>query len=216
MFYPEGEFLKLKVNEEPKLNEVEVEIIDDKDEEKEHSITPMKKRKYDEAFSETKNTISINKKISNEDCENKEERRKVNNFKEICQTNYEKEKEEENNQFCKLRAYMDLKSDDHINENKLKDKDIFINLKKFYHILCKCSKCKEKYSHSRIEFITSSNFLEDWESRTLIEDKLNKQAEEETNENKNLVTDINNINMFESGKIKSLPVEKVFLLIKFF
>ena len=65
------------------------------------------------------------------------------------------------------------------------------------------------YKANGIEFISDPNFYDDWSKRELIEEVLNKEAEEETLDNQNLISDINNVNIFNTSTVKNLTMEKV-------
>jgi len=212
-FYPAKEYLKLKKNDEIIHDSNNEELNKDKTQEN-PIILLNKKRKYDDVISQSSFKDNHKKKISNELTGENYERRKEINIKEIILNDTLKDKEKDSSEFCKMKLYLDStsqnKEENDKNINILKNKkDIFIDLKNFYHALCRCSKCKIRYSNAGIEFISFPDFIQDWESRTLIEDKLNKEAEEETTQNQTLISNINNFNFLETKNIQNLPVEKV-------
>ena len=116
-------------------------------------------------------------------------------FKEetnICQ-NYMKKYEEENKIIFGQKSIFDY--------------DMIIYIEKIIELLCKCKICNNL--HDKINYIFKNDFVEELNSRTLIEDKLKEEADIKREDNQNLITTINNSNYFGIGKIRSLPIEKV-------
>jgi len=89
------------------------------------------------------------------------------------------------------------------------DYDIIVDIKSVIDIMCKCERCSEMYEKNDISYILKSNFCEDLKSRTMVEDKLKEETDMKKEENQNLITDLNNSNFFNIGRVKSLPMEKV-------
>lgn len=179
-----------------------------------------KKRKFYEAFPETKNCgDNLGKRILTD--QNYETEIKVIETKNI---EISPQKDEE---ICKLKMFKKIKGT-YSNENSeskfentennipsnsyihdITNKDIFVDINNFISSLCLCQTCKTLYKSYQVEFLGMPEFLEDWDKRELIEEVLNKEAGEESPDNQNLISDINNSNIFGMSKIKSLPIEKV-------
>jgi hypothetical protein len=187
------DYIQLKPNPEGLINN------DDKRENVSPNSTSNKKRKFYEAFPDELNNINSNK--SHKEIDKDEE-------DAIIIHNQEKEN---GKVLCKLKSNPSINSDEY---NKYKDNDVFINLKKFYEIICKCSQCVENYKELKVDFMVDNNFIQDWTGRILIEDKLCKEAEENNKENQNFVSQISEVNIFNSNKVRNLPVEKVILFLK--
>jgi len=92
------------------------------------------------------------------------------------------------------------------------NKDIVVDLERFYNIICKCDSCLNLYREKNISFISSKrDFLDDWNNRELLEDKLNKQVNEDNEENREILGNIDNIEMNMLPEIREMPIEKVSL-----
>lgn len=173
--------------------------------------SPDRKRRFDEAFTDND---------------------KSNNKEGPLAKKYKKEDENESpnhNHNIVLKPYLNSEGKDsekcilNLNSNdikiytetfeKYKNKDIFVNYQQLYNLICKCSTCQDMYNSLKVGFLADTNFCSDWNSRTLMEDKLNKEANEETVENNQLIENIENVDFMNIGSVKNLPVEKVYIYI---
>ena len=94
-------------------------------------------------------------------------------------------------------------------ENNL---DILIDINKFNQILCKCQKCLELYYEKGIKFIGSKETLvDDWENRQILEDKLNEEASQDNEENRQIIDKIDNCDFHMIPEIREMPIEKVII-----
>ena len=125
---------------------------------------------------------------------------------------------EHNELICKegyCENFSKIKENNKENNNALlkgkavSDYDIIVDIKSVIDIMCKCERCSEMYEKNDISYILKSNFCEDLKSRTMVEDKLKEETDMKKEENQNLITDLNNSNFFNIGRVKSLPMEKV-------
>jgi hypothetical protein len=187
-----------------------------------------RKRKYHEAFPEIINSEdNLGKRLLGDQSNDNEikiiEINEIKNSEILPQENSKIQAEGE---ICKYEIYKNNKCFPKINSesilenteihqthftnlDNISNKDIFVDIKNLISTLCYCHICKDLYKSYHVEFLGEPNFFEDWDKRELIEEVLNKEAGEESPDNQNLISDINNSNIFGMSKIKSLPMEKV-------
>jgi hypothetical protein len=91
----------------------------------------------------------------------------------------------------------------------ISDYDMIVDIKSVLECMCKCERCSEMYKKNGISYILTPNFCEELKSRTMVEDKLKEETDMKKEENQNLISDLNNSNFFNIGRVKSLPMEKV-------
>ena len=83
-------------------------------------------------------------------------------------------------------------------------------MKKFFKSLCKCKNCLEFYEEKNISFISSKEFLiDDWLNRKLLEDKLDEEANQDNEENREIINKIDNFNINLLPEVREMPIEKV-------
>jgi len=197
-FYPSKEFV-INVND---LNTNTIDVLKNDEitfgniKDVEEKPCTDKKRKFEEAFPDDK-FLPSEKKL-----ENNVNEVTIINSKELIEGSILKDNLE-NPQFCKLEFYKKM-------QNVLIDeKDLFVDIKYFYNILCKCLNCKDLYRNNNVEFIIEDNFLEDITNRNLIEDQLNNEAEEENKDNEKVISNLDDCDIFNIGEVRDLPIEKV-------
>lgn len=197
-FYPTNQYFKNLISQPSEKIHLENE------EKSENAISPGK-RKFDEAFKDESNENNFNsshKKLGHEDKVEKTD--KVLNLKEIISNT----EQEENHQFCKLKAYKQMQEN---NNSDKAEKDVFVDVQKLSSMLCRCDTCLEIYKESKVSNIHTPEFYNDWNNRELIEDVLSQQAEEDNPDNQDIISSVDNINLFNYAHIKNLPVEKVII-----
>jgi hypothetical protein len=85
-----------------------------------------------------------------------------------------------------------------------------IDFNRFFKILCKCEKCSQLYSDRNISFISKKEeFIDDWNNRELLEDKLDKQANLDNEENRDIISKIDNFDINMLPEVRVMPIEKV-------
>lgn len=157
------------------------------------------KRKFHEAFPQ--NCEAENSKIRkmNENvCEND----KSIIIKSLKNASSNISEEKKGKDECKINSQNIENSDSY-------NKDLLVDIKKFYDTLCKCNKCLEVYKLNTIEFIITPDFITDWSERTLIEDEVYDEAKKNTEENQNIIKDLHQVNIFNTHSVQNLSVEKV-------
>jgi hypothetical protein len=82
-----------------------------------------------------------------------------------------------------------------------------IHVDELEKMLCKCNKCISLYNEKGLKFL-ENNFYKEWIQRHLFEDEINEDLDECKEENKKIINNINNMNIYQSNAIKSLDVEK--------
>jgi hypothetical protein len=88
--------------------------------------------------------------------------------------------------------------------------DILVDMNRFFETLCKCEKCSELYSDKNISFISSKEqFIDDWNNRELLEDKLDEQANLDNEENREIISKIDNFDINMLPEVREMPIEKV-------
>ena len=58
--------------------------------------------------------------------------------------------------------------------------------------LCHCEKCEELYKEKKLNFLCGQCYTE-WSKRILFEEKINNELDENSEENKKIISDIDNI-----------------------
>ena len=86
--------------------------------------------------------------------------------------------------------------------------DIFIDLKKFSEIICKCNQCKKLYKDKNLEFL-EDDFYTNWINRESLEEKIIEEVEKDTVNNTENLNTLENVDMFQIEEVKNLTVEKV-------
>jgi hypothetical protein len=128
----------------------------------------------------------------------------------IIYPNQDKKFKEENHSLCTLSEFppVSLKPNNEIITKEFKD--TYCDITEFLNSLCKCEKCKEIYSKNNLEFLLKEDFIRDWQNRELIQDVLDREAEEKTPENIDFISKLGSEDtLFNYPEIKNLPMEKV-------
>jgi hypothetical protein len=135
------------------------------------------------------------------------------------------------NEFGKKRKHNEIEIENEIdlNDNKCKLKDrkfnyeenkkilneiisnkneIIISTKILEKILCYCKECTLLYKDKNLDFLNSKNFYTEWHKRVLFEDKINEEVDNNSEENIEILNNINNIDLFKTKEIKALDIEK--------
>jgi len=69
------------------------------------------------------------------------------------------------------------------------------------------------YENRDIGFIaTKEELIDDWSNRKLLEEKLSEEANEDNDENREIINEIDNYNINLLPEIKEMPIEKVGIL----
>lgn len=90
-----------------------------------------------------------------------------------------------------------------------------VDINSLFNSLCKCDDCLNLYKKLDISFIASKEaFIDDWLNRELIEDKLNDEANQDSEENRALINKIDNCNINLLPTISEMPIEKVYIINK--
>ena len=87
-------------------------------------------------------------------------------------------------------------------ENK---KDLFFMFSEFLKILCHCEKCNNLYKELNLEYFSNKDLYSDWEHRILLEDRINKDLDINSEENKKILADIESR---ENKMLNSLSFEQ--------
>lgn len=87
------------------------------------------------------------------------------------------------------------------------DNDIIISGENLERELCHCENCEKLYKEKKVDFLGEHCYTE-WSKRILFEEKINNELDENSEENKKIISDINNINMYQTKEINSLDVIK--------
>ena len=88
--------------------------------------------------------------------------------------------------------------------------DILVDINSFFKTLCKCAKCLQLYSERNISFISSKEeLIDDWNNRELLEDKLDEQANLDNEENREIISKLDNFDVNSLQEVKEMPIEKV-------
>lgn len=88
--------------------------------------------------------------------------------------------------------------------------DILVDITRFFNLLCKCEKCQKLYCDKNISFLSSKEeFIDDWDNRQLLEDKLDEQANLDNEENREIMSKIDNFNVNLLPEVREMPIEKV-------
>ena len=85
--------------------------------------------------------------------------------------------------------------------------DIIISGEMLEKELCHCEKCEELYKEKKLNFLCGQCYTE-WSKRILFEEKINNELDENSEENKKIISDIDNMNMYQTKEIRSLDVMK--------
>ena len=84
-------------------------------------------------------------------------------------------------------------------------KDIFFIFSEFLKILCHCEKCTNLYKELNLEYFSNKDLYSDWEHRILLEDRINKDLDINSEENKKILADIESR---ENKMLNSLTFEQ--------
>ena len=85
--------------------------------------------------------------------------------------------------------------------------DIIISGEMLEKELCHCEKCEELYKEKKLNFLCGQCYTE-WSKRILFEEKINNELDENSEENKKIISDIDNMNMYQTKEIRALDVMK--------
>lgn len=94
-----------------------------------------------------------------------------------------------------------------VNEIISNENDIIIYANVLESELCHCTECDAKYKSHNVEFLCGA-FYTEWNKRILFEEIINNDLDEEKEENKKIISNINSINMYQTNEIRSLDVIK--------
>ena len=108
---------------------------------------------------------------------------------------------------CKRNTNSNKKDNIFIDNIVSQKKDVMIHVDELEKMLCKCNKCISLYNGKGLKFL-ENNFYKEWIQRHLFEDEINEDLDECKEENKKIINNINNMNIYQSNAIKSLDVEK--------
>ena len=75
----------------------------------------------------------------------------------------------------------------------------------FLKILCHCEKCNNLYKELNLEYFSNKDLYSDWEHRILLEDRINKDLDINSEENKKILADIESR---ENKMLNSLSFEQ--------
>ena len=86
-------------------------------------------------------------------------------------------------------------------------KDLIINGEKLEELLCKCNKCLLLYKDNGVSFL-GGNVYKEWTERNLFEDEINSELDIDKEENKMIIDNINDINLYQTNVVKALNYDK--------
>ena len=107
---------------------------------------------------------------------------------------------------CK-RNYKIKKTNDIISEIVNLKKDVIVYGEKLEELLCKCNKCLLLYKDKNVSFL-GGNAYKEWNERNLFEDEINSEIDIDKEENKMIIDNINEINLYQTNVIKNLNYDK--------
>ena len=168
-------------------------------------------------FEDKNKNININENNENNNCENNKNDNRNNLLfdndfgKKRKHNEIEIENEIDlNNNICKLkkREFNFEENKKILNEIISNKNEIIISTKILEKMLCYCEDCKLLYKGNNLDFLNTKNFYTEWYKRVLFEDKINEEVDKNSEENIEILNNINNIDLFKTKEIKALDVEK--------
>ena len=99
------------------------------------------------------------------------------------------------------------KYNDIVSEIVSVQKDLIVCGEKLEELLCKCGNCLLLYKDNGVSFL-GGNAYKEWTERTLFEDEINSELDVDKEENKMIIDNINEINLYQTNVVKALDYDK--------
>ena len=191
-------FIKDEEDDDENENKINEDIDNNKNDNNNNKIIVNK----NENNNNNNNINNINKLISGNEFGKKRKHNEIEKNDEININN--------NNNICKLKENkFNITENKKLLEEIISNKnELIISTKNLEKILCYCESCKELYKEKKLDYLISGNFYTEWYKRVLFEDKIEEEINKNTDENKEILNSIENIDLFKTNVIKSLDVEK--------